>query len=338
MSVSWRGRKLGYLPRRENAALPGASIAAAPRRAHQQAGAASEPGAPHRGSRSMSSEGRIPAMGHTRTECRARGARRRAVRRKRETQARCGPRCWSARSRAPASLMADALRQGGKILACGNGGSAADAQHFAAELVNRFESERPPLAGDRADHRHLDPDLDRQRLRVPAGVLQAGARARPARRRAARRSRPAATRRNVIEAISAAHELGVAGHRAHRQRRRQDGGHARRRTTCTCACRTRPPRASRKSICLPCTACATASISSCSERRHDDEDSPGCSPCLPRSGFPAARRCWSAPAPPARSRCRRTAAARARSSTTRASSGARPAASASASAARSTST
>ena len=44
-------------------------------------------------------------------------------------------------------LMAGALRAGGKILACGNGGSAADAQHFAAELVNRFERERPPLAG-----------------------------------------------------------------------------------------------------------------------------------------------------------------------------------------------
>jgi D-sedoheptulose 7-phosphate isomerase len=43
-------------------------------------------------------------------------------------------------------LMAAALRAGGKILACGNGGSAADAQHFAAELVNRFERERPPLA------------------------------------------------------------------------------------------------------------------------------------------------------------------------------------------------
>ena len=43
-------------------------------------------------------------------------------------------------------LMAAALEAGGKILACGNGGSAADAQHFAAELVNRFERERPPLA------------------------------------------------------------------------------------------------------------------------------------------------------------------------------------------------
>jgi D-sedoheptulose 7-phosphate isomerase len=38
------------------------------------------------------------------------------------------------------------LLNNGKILACGNGGSAADAQHFAAELVNRFEMERPPLA------------------------------------------------------------------------------------------------------------------------------------------------------------------------------------------------
>jgi D-sedoheptulose 7-phosphate isomerase len=44
------------------------------------------------------------------------------------------------------ALLAEALRGGGKALACGNGGSAADAQHFAAELVNRFEMERPPLA------------------------------------------------------------------------------------------------------------------------------------------------------------------------------------------------
>jgi D-sedoheptulose 7-phosphate isomerase len=44
-------------------------------------------------------------------------------------------------------LLADALGAGGKVLACGNGGSAADSQHFAAELLNRFERERPPLAG-----------------------------------------------------------------------------------------------------------------------------------------------------------------------------------------------
>jgi len=42
--------------------------------------------------------------------------------------------------------MTSCLLGNGKILACGNGGSAADAQHFAAELVNRFEMERPPLA------------------------------------------------------------------------------------------------------------------------------------------------------------------------------------------------
>jgi len=42
--------------------------------------------------------------------------------------------------------MTGSLLNNGKILACGNGGSAADAQHFAAELVNRFEMERPPLA------------------------------------------------------------------------------------------------------------------------------------------------------------------------------------------------
>jgi D-sedoheptulose 7-phosphate isomerase len=43
-------------------------------------------------------------------------------------------------------MMVDCLRAGGKIMACGNGGSAADSQHFAAELLNRFEREREPLA------------------------------------------------------------------------------------------------------------------------------------------------------------------------------------------------
>jgi len=42
--------------------------------------------------------------------------------------------------------MVNCLKAGGKILACGNGGSAADAQHFAAELVGRFERERRELA------------------------------------------------------------------------------------------------------------------------------------------------------------------------------------------------
>ncbi|MEI6183017.1 MAG: phosphoheptose isomerase [Polynucleobacter sp.] len=42
--------------------------------------------------------------------------------------------------------MVDCLKSGGKVMACGNGGSAADAQHFAAELIGRFEREREELA------------------------------------------------------------------------------------------------------------------------------------------------------------------------------------------------
>jgi len=45
-----------------------------------------------------------------------------------------------------AEIMVESLRNGGKILVCGNGGSASDAQHFVAELVNRFEINRPALA------------------------------------------------------------------------------------------------------------------------------------------------------------------------------------------------
>jgi D-sedoheptulose 7-phosphate isomerase len=45
-----------------------------------------------------------------------------------------------------AERMVQCLKSDGKILACGNGGSAADCQHFSAELLNRFEMERPSLA------------------------------------------------------------------------------------------------------------------------------------------------------------------------------------------------
>ena len=47
---------------------------------------------------------------------------------------------------AAARLLAGTLQEGGKVLLFGNGGSAADAQHLAAEFVNRFRIERPPLA------------------------------------------------------------------------------------------------------------------------------------------------------------------------------------------------
>ena len=54
---------------------------------------------------------------------------------------------WSARRRiARAADTSRGLDQGGKILSCGNGGSAGDAQHFSSEMLNRFEMERPGLA------------------------------------------------------------------------------------------------------------------------------------------------------------------------------------------------
>jgi len=51
-----------------------------------------------------------------------------------------------------AEKMVRSLKNGGKILVCGNGGSAADAQHFAGELVNRFEMNRPGLAAIAMTH------------------------------------------------------------------------------------------------------------------------------------------------------------------------------------------
>ncbi len=44
-----------------------------------------------------------------------------------------------------ADIMVNALLNGGKILTCGNGGSACESQHFSSEMLNRFERERPSL-------------------------------------------------------------------------------------------------------------------------------------------------------------------------------------------------
>jgi len=52
---------------------------------------------------------------------------------------------WPAKIEMAARWITEAIQAGGKVLACGNGGSAADALHFASELVNRFESERKAL-------------------------------------------------------------------------------------------------------------------------------------------------------------------------------------------------
>ena len=61
-----------------------------------------------------------------------------------QLKAESGPQLAPAIARA-AEVMTTCLFADGRILACGNGGSAADAQHFAAEMVGRFERERPEL-------------------------------------------------------------------------------------------------------------------------------------------------------------------------------------------------
>ncbi|MBI5901456.1 MAG: phosphoheptose isomerase [Rhodocyclales bacterium] len=104
--------------------------------------------------------------------------------------------------------MVASLKAGGKVMACGNGGSAADSQHFAAELLNRFEKERPPLAAvalttDTStltsianDYRYEDVFAKQvQALGKPGDVLLAIS--------------TSGNSPNVIEAIHAAHAKGI---------------------------------------------------------------------------------------------------------------------------------
>jgi len=106
------------------------------------------------------------------------------------------------------TLMADALRAGGKVLACGNGGSAADAQHFAAELLNRFEIERAPLAAialttDSSTLTSIANDYAYEQ------VFSKQVRGLGRRGDALLAISTSGNSRNVIEAMQAAHELGV---------------------------------------------------------------------------------------------------------------------------------
>ena len=106
------------------------------------------------------------------------------------------------------TLLADCLRGGGKVLACGNGGSAADAQHFAAELINRFETERPPLAAvalttDSSTLTSIANDYAYQQ------VFSKQLRAIGRRGDVLLAISTSGNSGNVLEAIGAAHELGV---------------------------------------------------------------------------------------------------------------------------------
>ena len=60
------------------------------------------------------------------------------------TKQRCLP-LLTGPIRQAAEMIVQSLLGGGKVLACGNGGSAGDAQHFSSEMLNRFERERPGL-------------------------------------------------------------------------------------------------------------------------------------------------------------------------------------------------
>jgi D-sedoheptulose 7-phosphate isomerase len=105
-------------------------------------------------------------------------------------------------------LLAQALKAGGKALACGNGGSAADAQHFAAELLNRFEIERAPLAAialttDSSTLTSIANDYAYEQ------VFSKQVRGLGRRGDALLAISTSGNSRNVIEAMQAAHELGV---------------------------------------------------------------------------------------------------------------------------------
>ena len=103
------------------------------------------------------------------------------------------------------ALLTDCLFADGKILACGNGGSAADAQHFAAEMVGRFERERPELPA-------ISLATDTSILTAVANdyafeqVFAKQVRALGAQGRRAARDLDVGQLANVVAAVAAAHE------------------------------------------------------------------------------------------------------------------------------------
>jgi D-sedoheptulose 7-phosphate isomerase len=105
--------------------------------------------------------------------------------------------------------MVQCLKRDGKILACGNGGSAADCQHFSAELLNRFEMERPSLAAialttDTSTLTSIANDYDFEQVfsKQVRGLGQAND--------VLLAITTSGNSRNVIAAVEAAHEAGMS--------------------------------------------------------------------------------------------------------------------------------
>ena len=159
------------------------------------------------------------------------------------------------RSSRPRPRVAAALRAGRKVLVCGNGGSAADAQHVVAELVGRF-------AGERRAWPALALTTDTSVLTAVAndyGFERVFARQVEAHGQAGRRARRHLDERRVAE--RAARRRGGArpragDHRAHGRATAASWGGWR---TCTCTCRPRRRRESRKCTRRCSTCCASSS-------------------------------------------------------------------------------
>lgn len=105
--------------------------------------------------------------------------------------------------------LSEVLLSGNKILACGNGGSAADAQHFAGEMLNRFEMERPELpalalTGDAATLTAIanDYSYDEVFSKQIRGLGQAGD--------ALLAISTSGNSRNILQAVAAAHDRGLS--------------------------------------------------------------------------------------------------------------------------------
>ncbi|NOY63104.1 MAG: phosphoheptose isomerase [Gammaproteobacteria bacterium] len=125
-----------------------------------------------------------------------------------EVKLRCVP-ILAPRIEQGAALIAANLKVGGKVLSCGNGGSAADAQHFSSELLNRFERERRPLPAmalttDSSTMTSIANDYSYEQ--VFAKQIQALGREHDTLLAISTSGRSA----NVVAAVDAAHEVGMS--------------------------------------------------------------------------------------------------------------------------------